>query len=402
MRVLFLSTKGPLPTNDGHSLRTYNLLKQMALSHEIYLLSFVKYPEEYQYLNELKNICKIINYFDLEENKSRLKMVYSLFKSLVSLQPFVALKYFKKNMRLSITKTIERYNIDVVHIDILPMGIYLSSFCNLPTLLNAHNAESLLLNRQVINEKNWLKRLYLSSQQKKLRFFELDLANKVDYIITCSIDDKNFFEASAPKTPVAVIPNGVDIVFFEAKEEIIEQEMRIVFVGGLNWFPNLDGLQWFDQEILPHINKKYPNLCIHVIGRNEKNYNWKHFKQFHMEGFVPDVRPYLEMASVVIVPLRIGGGTRLKILDAMSMSKAIVSTTIGAEGLGVIDGVNILLRDTPLAFAEGIIELIEDLEKRKSLKKAARLYVEDKYQWTSIGSDLLSLYEELARLRSTE
>lgn len=394
MKILFLSTKGPLPTNDGHALRTYNLLKQIALIHQVYLLSFVKFQEEYCYINEIRGVCRSVNYAELEENASKISMGYSLLRSLVNQQPFVALKYYKKNMQRLIQDIVDKEHLDLVHIDILPMSVYLELFQGIPTVLNAHNVESLLLDRQVLNEKNWLKKIYLTSQQKKLSLFERMAAKQVDHIITCSEEDRKIFESFAPRTSTTIVPNGVDVEFFCAKNEVLEQDMKIVFVGGLNWFPNLDGLKWFDEEVLPYVLRKCPNICIYVIGRYEKDIKWKHNKQFCIKGFVPDIRPYLEVGAVVIVPLRIGGGTRLKILDAMSMSKAIVSTSIGAEGLGVSDGINIVLRDNAEDFAEGIIELIEDREKRQSIKKAARFFVEENYQWKSIGSRLLDVYEK--------
>lgn len=395
MKILFLSTKGPLPTNDGHSLRTYNLLKQIASVHEVYLLSFVKFQEEYIYIEEIKKVCRSVNYVELGENISKISMGRSILRSLVSRQPFIAIKYCKKNMRRMIQDIVEKECIDLVHIDILPMCVYLELVQGIPTVLNAHNAESLLLGRQAANEKNLLKKMYYASQQQKLDLFERKAANQVDHVVTCSEDDRNIFESFAPRIPVTIVPNGVDVDYFCASNEIAEQDMKIVFVGGLNWFPNLDGLKWFDEEVLPYVLRECPDVCIHVIGRYEKDIKWKNSNHFCIEGFVPDIRPYLEMGAVVVVPLRIGGGTRLKILDAMSMSKAIVSTSIGAEGLSTLDGINIVLRDNPEEFSEGIIELIKDREKRQSIKKAARLFVEENYQWNSIGTRLLDVYEKL-------
>ena len=139
MKILFLSTKGPLPTNDGHALRTYNLLKQIALIHQVYLLSFVKFQEEYCYINEIRGVCRSVNYAELEENVSKISMGYSLLRSLVNQQPFVALKYYKKNMQKLIQDIIDKEHLDLVHIDILPMSVYLELFQGIPTVLNAHN-----------------------------------------------------------------------------------------------------------------------------------------------------------------------------------------------------------------------------------------------------------------------
>jgi len=394
MNILFLSTKAPLPTNDGHSLRTYNLLKEIARVHNVHLLSFTKFEEEFDYIDNVKELCKSVSYFKLEENISQLSMMWTLAVSIMHRHPFVALKYYKKDMENMIRLILQRERIDIVHVDILPMCVYLSLFKTIPTILNAHNAESILFRKQVDNETHQIKKMYLESQIRKLDLFERKVVDQVDHILTCSQEDQKIFESFNCKTPIEIIPNGVDTNFFRSKSDSIEEDKKIVFVGGLNWFPNFDGLKWFDKEILPYVRQKYPDICVHVIGRyDKKNIVWENRENFYMEGFVQDIRPYLQMASVVVVPLRVGGGTRLKILDSMGMSKAIVSTSIGAEGLGAINGVNILLRDSAEDFAKGIIELIERKERRQLIKAAARAFVEQNYQWESIGYKLLNVYD---------
>lgn len=393
MRILFLSTKGPLPTNDGHSLRTFNLLKQVATVHQIHLVSFVKFPEEYRYIEGMRHICQSVHYIRLWANISKVSFGWVLARSVGSREPFVALKYYQNEMRRTIQGILRSERIDLVHVDMLPVAVYLDYFLGIPVVLNAHNVETLLLARQVENERSAVKRFYLRAQQEKLQRFECMVANRVNHVITCSENDREGFTSFANGTPVTVVPNGVDVDYFSPSNVIEEVDDKIVFVGGLNWFPNVDGLKWFDEMVLPLIIRKRPAVRIHVIGRCEQNFVATHREHFLLEGLVPDIRPHLESASVVIVPLRVGGGTRLKILDAMSMSKAIVSTTVGAEGLGASDGANLVVRDDARDFAEGVIQLIENRAMRERIKYEAREFVMRSFQWADIGMRLRQVYE---------
>ena len=169
----------------------------------------------------------------------------------------------------------------------------------------------------------------------------------------------------------------------------------MIFVGGLNWFPNLDALQWFDEEIFPDILQEYPSAHLHIIGQNNGKKIWKNKRAITCHGFVEDIRPYMARSSLFIVPLRIGGGTRLKILNAMSMGKAVASTTIGAEGLGVVSGENIVLADQEQTFSEAVKKLFNQPEYRMKISKNGREYIAAHYQWGKIGEKLLKVYEEL-------
>ena len=394
MKILFISTKGPLPTNDGHCLRTYNLLRQIAKHHEIYLLSFVKYQEEYDYVEELQQLCKHVEYFSIKENDSLSHNILSLAVNIFSAKPFVVQKYDTSEMRASIKQLLFQENIDLVHLDMLPLYCYRDLFSKIPIILNQHNIESALLLRRVEAETNPLRKLFFATQQKRLEKFEKEALSGVDHVAVCSEQDMQLAKEYAPDISISVIPNGVDLDFFQPSRKFEEELDSLVFVGGLNWYPNREGMEWFDREILPEINVLHPEIKVHLIGRSEK-INWVHKEHFIEYGFVDDIRPYLEKSAVFIVPLRVGGGTRLKILDAMAMEKAIVSTTIGAEGLGVADGEELILADSASSFAKGVVTLLEDHKKRHQIAKKSRQFVLSAYKWESIGSKLCQTYDDL-------
>lgn len=400
MNILFITTKCPLPTNDGHSLRSFNLLKQVAAEHKVRLLSFVKYQHEYNSIEELEEICHSVQLFDVPENKTKIALFKTLIFSLLKRKPFVVCKYDTLPMRQAIHENLTKNSIDIVHFDMLPLAVYLVEVHGQRTVLDEHNVESMLLKQRVNAETNQVKKWFFLNQQKMLEQFEQSVCRRVDYIVTCSREDKITLNSFAPDTPVEVVPNGVDTGFFAPDSTIHEEPYSMIFVGGLNWFPNLDALQWFDKMILPDILKEYPQAHLHIIGQQSDNVTWHNKESITCHGLVEDIRPYMAKASVFVVPLRVGGGTRLKILNAMSMGKAVASTTIGAEGLGVVSGENIVLADLEQSFSNAVKKLFSQLEYRKKLSNNGREYIAEYYQWDNIAKKLLNVYEELNKTHS--
>jgi sugar transferase (PEP-CTERM/EpsH1 system associated) len=391
MNILYVTTKSPLPTNDGHSLRTYNLLKAVAAKHSVSLLSFVKFPIEYTCKHELEKFCSSVSLLPLPENSSNFRLLTSAAANLFTSEPFVAYKYAASAMRSAIINQLSKGNIDLVHIDMLPLGGYLDIISQ-PTLLNAHNVESALLKRKAESLKNGPTQWYFANQAARLERFEQMVVSKVNHVVACSDEDRVILQSLVPGSSVSVVPNGVDTDFYSPGGISQIDTTRLVFIGGMNWFPNKDAVVWFDDKIQNKVLQLDPAVTLDVIGRKDGEMKLQHQDSITMHGFVDDVRPYLEHAAVVIVPIRVGGGTRLKVLEAMSMGKAMVSTSIGAEGIRVEHGKNVLIADTPEEFAQAVYTLLQDAELRDRLGKAARELVTAQYQWEVIGERLLDAY----------
>lgn len=394
MNILFITTKCPLPTNDGHSLRSFNLLKQVATVHDVHLLSFVKYQHEFDYLEDLEKICSSVQLFNVPENTSKIALATTIFLSFVGRKPFVVIKYDTKQMRKAIRSTTADVPIDLIHFDMLPLAVYLDEVTGERTVLDEHNVESMLLKRRVQTETRLISKWFFQKQQVLLEQFEKFVCRDMDSIVTCSDEDRHVLHGFAPNTPVTVVPNGVDMQFFSRDPEVSREVGSMIFVGGLNWFPNLDALQWFDRKILPLILKDCPNAHLHIIGQKGDDIFWKHSDSITSHGFVEDILPYMSKASVFVVPLRIGGGTRLKILNAMAMEIPVVSTTIGAEGLGAVSGENIILAEQEQEFAKAVIKLFDQSEYRKEIAINGRKLIEEKYRWKKIGQKLLKVYSQ--------
>lgn len=370
-------------------------MRLLAERHRVDLLSFVKFPEEYEYAAELEKYCRSVRLFNVAENNSKPVILKSLFRSIFSDKPFVALKYDSAAMRHAIREAVSSGDIDLVHLDLAPLGCYIDLVNGAKVVLNAHNVESHLLLRRAENEGNFWSRWFWSAQQGRYEAFERRLARQVQHILCCSEIDRSLFARMAPETPATVIPNGVDTRYFAPFDSTEVHPDKFVFVGGMNYYPNQDAIQWFDREVMPGILSERPDFTLHVIGRREGALELRHKGRIVFHGYVEDIRPHIHDAAAMVVPLRIGGGTRLKVLNAMAMGKTVVSTTIGAEGLRAADGKNIMLADDSAAFAAAVLKVAGDLEMRREIGPKARQFILDNYDWGRIGESLNEVYENL-------
>lgn len=388
MNILFISTKSPFPLKDGHSLRTFNLLKQASNKHNIFFLTYFLSKEEAADFSHIQAFTKSAQGFPLNVHNHKFLTSFKLFLNLFSLNPYVADKFKTRRMTSAIKQILNEEKIDIVHIDLLPLMGFHKIIRKYPIILVSHNVESALLYRRLKHAKNMIVKLFLLLQYYKLYAFEKKQTGRASSCIAVSDKDRELLQKMQPQAKIEVVPNGVDTEYF--KPDSLAQENKLVYVGGLDWFPNLDAVKYFSQSIYPELLKLGNNLKVEIIGRLPRNY--KRDKNFNYLGFIRDVRPYIEKAKVFIVPLRIGGGTRLKILDAMSLEKAIVTTSIGCEGLEVENGTHLIIEDTPEGFARAVEVLLKDDDKRKALGVSARKLAEERYNWEDIALKMDKIY----------
>ncbi|MFH1893015.1 MAG: glycosyltransferase family 4 protein, partial [Candidatus Zixiibacteriota bacterium] len=264
------------------------------------------------------------------------------------------------------------------------------------------NIESELLFRRSKNAPNPLSSAYLAHQGRKLRRFEQQACENFDYHTTVSEHDKKTLESIHCDIRVQVVPNGVDADYFVPGSESVTAN-SLIFVGGMSWYPNLDAMNYFTSDIWHLIKSKIPDLTMAMIGRNPPRNITEFAKKetgFKCLGFVEDVRSHISGAAVYVVPLRIGGGTRLKILDAMAMGKAIVSTTIGCEGIDVTHGTDIIIADSAEDIASRTVELLSNRQMREEIGRNARQKALDLYSWKKVYPKLDHTYSELSEMRS--
>jgi glycosyltransferase involved in cell wall biosynthesis len=267
-----------------------------------------------------------------------------------------------------------------------------------PKVLDHHNIESHMLLRRSHNEKNVLKKMYFFQEGIRLKRYEARFCPRFSLNITCSDVDSQRLQSIAPAAKVLTIPNGVDMDFFRPAGHPLDPH-RLIFVGSMNWYPNIEAVLYIAEKLWPKLKQMHSDLEFHVVGANPPEIIRalaKRLSGFHVHGYVDDVRPFMETAAVYVCPIQDGGGTKLKILDAMAMQKAVVAHPLACEGINVTHGENVLLADNPAIFLEQIYLLLRDPEKGRKLGIAARKLVSEEYDYQAIGRKLSEAYRHCA------
>ncbi len=403
MKILWISHFLPWPPHGGSPQRNYNLLKQLQKEFKVCKIGFIQrshQPEETKKKEAIKRIDELCNYlyaYDIPTDYNRFYWYGLLAANVFSRTPYSVWRFWSRKFESQLDQLIARDKFDIVYADTAATAHYaIRAKGKAKLVLNHHNIESLLLLRRADNASNPASRWYLKHQADKMRRWEMKVCPHFDVNLTVSEVDSIALRGHSPDTRCEVIANGTDIDYFRPNDNVSGYEM--IYVGGGTWLPNKDAMSWFVKDIFPKIVKRLPEAIIHVIGRNppkEVCYAAEKDSRIKMHGFVDDIRPHLARAAVYVVPIRFGGGTRLKILDAFASGKAVVSTSIGCEGIECEDYKHIRIADFPEKFSETVVELLLDSKARQRLEKNARDLVEKIYSWHIIGEQLRSLYKEL-------
>ena len=402
LRVLFLSQIVPYPPHGGVLQRGYNIIKELAQKNDITLLAFI-HPEMLpspalvdESRSRLRSLGVVTEYFTLWPKKSSWHKLAAYTAGFFYPKPFSTLAHRSSRLGKRIQALVASQQIDLVHFDTIGLAPYLRLVRGLPTVLTHHNIESALMARRAQAEKTLLGKLYVSLQAKRLRDYEKRLSPRFDRNVLVSNQDEKGLLALAPSAATVVVPNGVDIGYFTVRKE--PQDQAVIYTGGMNMFANRDAVLHFIDSIWPLVRQKVPDAVFHVIGQDpppELLILAKRDSSIRVHGYVDDVRPFVARAAVYVVPIRVGGGTRLKVLDAMAQGKAIVSTSVGCEGIEVTQGQHIFIEDDEQLFADRVVTLLGNQDLRDELGRRARKAAEDAYSWNSICSILQDTYQAL-------
>ncbi len=394
MEILFLTGNLPYPPTDGWKIRVFSLIRHLSRRHRVSLVSFMRTTEDPKAVEALRTYCADLWVIPRDPRYSPWK----LFLGMVGQTAFPLLNYRDRQMEDLLREVLQKRAFDIVQVESLAMAQYCSA-ASFSTVLDLHNIESLLIKRYALQETNLLKRGYAEIMWRKVAAYERATCKRFTHCLTCSEEDQRLVQAFAGVERVTVIPNGVDLQAYTPDGTPPKPFNRLVFVGRMDYHANVDGVRWFCREILPHIRTQKPDVVFQIVGGYPTNDVKRLARPGEIEvtGFVQDVRPYLKEATAVVVPLRIGGGTRFKILESLAMGKAVISTTLGAEGIAAIDGREILLADHPTQFADRVIDVLGNPELQQSLHNAGRELVEARYSWASIGNCLEQVYESYCR-----
>ena len=408
MKILWLNAGLLLPLDKGGKLRTWHLMRHLARHHDITYLSFAEPSQTADDRDGMLDVCTTLETVPrTDAAKGTLRFYAEAARFIVDPLPYAVAKYRSDAYARRAMALLESGNFDVVVCDFLPPAVNLPATLPVPSVLFTHNVEAEIWRRHVETAGNPLKRLLLKQQWSRMLRFERDVLSRFDVVLAVSEADGQTFERlypSALRAPVHVVKTGVDTAFFTPVSGV-EHRAHLVFTGSMDWLPNEDGMVYFVRDILPRIRAAEPSATLTIVGREPTPTVRRLAEQagVAVTGRVEDVRPEIAAADVYVVPLRIGGGTRLKIFEAMAMGKAVVSTSIGAEGLPVTHREDILLADDPAQFAHAVVSMIRDTDTRRRLEAAARRLVVDHYDWSAVASDferalLTARGEEAVRL----
>jgi glycosyltransferase involved in cell wall biosynthesis len=398
MKLLWFSHFVPFPPRGGGSQRSYHLLRQAAKSHQVHLVAFnlrnYSPGDLAECASEFSKLGASVEFWQLPLRWESPLWWFRLLASPLSFNPYSCSSFWSRELAKRWFQTIRRFRPDLIHFDSIDLALFEPATRGLRKVLNHHNCESAMMDRRAENEPNRIKKLYLRSQARKLYRMERILCPVFSVNLAVSEVDAAALRSRAPRAHFHIVENGTDTAYFVPTDAPSEPK-SLIFTGSLDWYANVSAMKFFRREIWPLMKQQCPQVRLYLAGRKPTHslVRWmRHDPNVVVVADPEDIRPWLARAAAFICPTVDGGGTRLKILDALAMRKAVVSTAIGCEGLQVTHGENILVADAPGKFAHEVLRVLENEALRQRLGAAGRTLVEKEYSWDVIGEHLEQAY----------
>ena len=391
MHILWLKNELLHPLDKGGRIRTYEMLRRLRDHHRVTYIALDDHTSTAEQRARASEYCDELvlvpwRSAPLKGARRGAAILANVFSSLpFAVSPFRA-PAMTAAIRARCGDVADRA--DVVVCDFLIPALNVPDGLPCPVVLFQHNVEAMIWERRTKVAGNFVLKAYMGEQWRRMRKLEREQCLRFDHVVAVSPEDAAVFREQYGVQSVSSVPTGVDTDFFRPSGTVAQKKANIVFTGSMDWMPNEDGMAWFVDEILPTIRNEVPEATLTIVGRRPSA-KVKALAEGRpyvtITGTVPDVRPFLEEAAVVVVPLRIGGGTRIKIYEAMGMERAVVSTTIGAEGLDVQHGEHIVLADDPSSFAQSVISLLRDPARAAAIGQSAATQVRTHFGWASVA-----------------
>jgi polysaccharide biosynthesis protein PslH len=396
MRILWVKMGGLWPSTTGGRVRSLRTISELARRHEVTVITTHGPGDDPEGLTARLADCRVVSIPYLPPKRGSAAFPAAVARSWFSRYPVDLCKWQVPEVRRQVEELIQDGAVDLCVTDFLFAAVNVPTGGHVPTVLFEHNVEYIIWQRLCALETNPVKRALFEIEWRKLRASEAAACRRADLTIAVSEDDRERLEEIAPGIRAASIPTGVDTTYF-SPNGFHEVPSRLVFSGSMDWHPNEDAVLHFVDAILPRIRAEVPDVSFTVVGRNPTARVRALAEQpgIFITGTVDDVRPSIAQGSVYVVPLRAGGGTRLKIFEALAMAKPVVSTTVGAEGLGLQPGRDYIAADDPGAFADGVVSLLRDPARRLALGDAGRTLVDTCYSWPTVARRFEELCEEV-------
>lgn len=405
MKILFLTPQSPYPPRQGAALRNYHLLHHCASNHEVHLLTCLSPQDEEWPDPNLTKICSRVEGFPQPDRSS-----YSrLLDSFLAIKPDMALRLEHEGFHSTLQRMMAEENYDLVQVEGLEMAPYGFQVLNAagggpPVIFDAHNAEFLLQKRAALMDarspNRWHAACYSLLQWQKLYHYEKAFCQAVDGIVAVSEPDRRALSSLAGQTPTVSVPNGIEVSRYVPEPLPEASPPLLVFTGKMDYRPNVDAMLWFGLKVLPLISR-HQRVRLQIAGMSPHHRldRLRNLPDVELTGAVEDIAPYIHASSIYLAPMRVGGGTRLKILEAMACARPIVSTSLGVEGIPVRDGEHLLIADDPRSFADAVLSLLRDQaaggNRGRTLGETARAFVGHHFAWDKILPQMDAFHAQL-------
>ena len=400
MRILFITDYLPYPLISGDQIRVYNLIQRIAKHHDVALAAFLASAEQAKAIAHLEELgCKVITN-TIGEHRHPLAHLPGLVRFGLAGTPLELKFLYSQELAKKIRNLATAIDFDIVQIEKERMALYLEALplreeCK--KILVFHNISSVQFARIARVTRRPIKKLRALLHSLQTRRWEPRYAERFDRCATLTAVDRRILLAANPRLQVDIIPTGIDTQIYHPlpQDNIMP---KFLFIGSMNYSPNIDAVLYFCHEIFPYIRRMLGVAEFWIVGNNPvPEVRRLSGDSVYVTGRVEDILPYYAKTSICVVPLRAGSGIRGKILEAMALGRPVVSTSIGCEGIEIEDGKHLLIADSPLEFAKAAVRLVTDKKTYRSITAEAREYVVAKYDWEDIVDKLLRIYEELAR-----
>ncbi len=397
MRILQICPKPPRPAIDGGCIAIDNITKGLLKQgHSVKVLSICthKHPyvesaisAEYKAATDIESI-----FVDTKLN------FVDAFSNLITRDSYNISRFFSADFDMKLAKVLKAEPFDVIHIESLFMTPYISTIrrcTDAKIILRSHNLEFKIWTRMALVSANPPRRAYLKLLAHRLKQYELKIINQVDGLAAISVEDAGNYSKLGCRVPIITIPFGLDLIEYQTDNHYTFNP-KLFHLGAMDWMPNIEGVNWFLKEAWGEILQDFPDLRLHLAGKSSENFKMKgELRNVTVDGQIPESKTYMRDHGPMIVPLLSGGGMRIKIIEGMALGKVIISTTIGAEGINVTDGKNILIADTPKQFREKITLLHENPSLGERISLEARKFIEAEYDYAVLAGNLANFYSQL-------
>jgi len=387
-----------LPPDSGGKLRTYNILRQLSTRHEVTYLSYYRGKKDQDYEREILRIFpKAIPIATYQSEFGGLGRYFDYPINLFRSAPYAVSKFAARPVRTSLKKLLNPKEFDVAICDFLASTPNFPTHLPIPTVLFQHNVETILWQRRAALAERLITRTVSAFEARKMTRYEGSQLRRFHHVIAVSEQDRAAMAQVIDSSRISVAPTGVDLAEYNYDPNSRQLGPLVAFTGSMDWEPNIDGVEYFCREIWPLVLAQVPDARFRIVGRNPSHrVTSLRSGSVEVTGSVSSIRDHLREATVIVVPLRMGGGTRIKIYEGMAMGKATVSTSVGAEGLDVVHQRDILLADEPAAFAHHVVELLSQ-ETLRSDYEAAAAATAKKYDWSVVVRRFEEIRETVAQ-----